>query len=224
MISTNTVRLVTLTTALLLLAGTAAYAIPTTTISGIAVSSVSGSDELTASTGESSNTIIATDALETSCADPEFGGCQFQFTSGTGTGTTLNNSRSDTFTIIYEPDGVTVSDIFGIACDTRDPTTGLCSSGAALAFASRIPGGPGLDITQLPPGTDRFGTEIGGAAGTSFDASFYLNTDSFPEASASFVSANDQVPEPGTLALFGAGLVVMAGIGARYRRRKPAQG
>ena len=121
------------------------------------------------------NNLPATVAAETTCADPALGGCFFGFDTGPGTGLTVNLANADIFTIIYAPDHVTVNNVFGISCNTRD-INGVCTDGA-LAFVTRQTGGPGLDISSLPGdfNNDHIGYEIAGGAATSFVAAFYLN-------------------------------------------------
>jgi hypothetical protein len=212
--------------AMMVLSSGSAYAAQTLiTGSSLATFAGSASDSLTLlSLGNPVtvlNTIAATEADEIACLDPALGGCFFSFGSGAGTGNGLNYANANIFTIIYEPDHVTVSDVFGISCQVTN-TDGFCTGGT-LGFVSRKPGAPGLDISALLGNinNDRIGYEIAGGEATNFGASFYLNPTVFPPTTtaAIFTSRNEEVPEPLTLSLFGSGL---AGLAAIRRRGKPA--
>lgn len=168
-----------------------------------------------------------TDAQESNCGIPAenaqgpgehtLGGCLFAFNPAQMSAAPADLSLAGQLTLVFEPDGVTLSDIFGVDCFTNDPTTGACTSGA-LAYLSKINGLP-LDLAALGDTSNFFKvTEIAGGPGTVFDMTYYL-APSLRDAgyTARFLSANDAVPEPSTLALFGAGF---AGVIAMRRRRK----
>ena len=110
-------------------------------------------------------------------------------------------SQFGNYTILVEPDG-TGSDVFGIA----DNGTG----NLFLAFSS--------DTDGVPFAYGNAGPITSPEGNGSFDATMYLNPDLQAHGyTATFVS--DAVPEPGSLALMGVGMVSMVSF-ARRRRRK----
>jgi len=164
--------------------------------------------------------IVVTDAQESACGTPSVnpitngqplaGGCLFAF-NPLQIGGNLNLEGRPT--LVYEPDGVTLSDVFGVWCFARDQN-GTCTSGSP-AFVSEIPGQQ-IDISQLGDTSNDFVVvECGTCGGTAFDATQYLDP-SVQGYSATFFSVNDQVPEPPTLPLLGLCIVGLAMI--RIRR------
>ncbi len=118
-------------------------------------------------------------------------------------------------TLVLEPDG-TPSDLFGVYCAGQSPNG--APTDCALAFVSDpLPNGLNFQGTLGPVSES--------ATGGSFDATSYLDA-SLQDAGwhATFVSDGDpstdnDVPEPITLSLFGAGL---AGALAMRRRKTKA--
>jgi len=142
------------------------------------------------------------------CSTVLVGGCFF--TVPNGLGLPFNSSLEDRWTMVYEPGGTTLSDIFGMTCN------GVSCN---LAFLSRIGNQP-IDLTGVDTSNWFAVTELAGVPSTIFDASYYLSPgyrDQFPGTFARFISAND-IPEPATLTLFGAGLLGAAAIRRRKKR------
>lgn len=150
--------------------------------------------------------LSVTNADINSCSTILVGGCFFDITTVPGLG--INSSMENKFTLVYEPDGVTLSDIFGINCNGQ-----TCD----LAFLSKRAGAP-IDLTGVDTSNFFAVTEIAGADSTVFDASYYLDPTwvRLNNGFARFISATD-VPEPVTVTLFGAGI---AGLAVMRRRRK----
>ncbi|HWU54355.1 MAG TPA: PEP-CTERM sorting domain-containing protein [Rhizomicrobium sp.] len=142
------------------------------------------------------------------CANVLVGGCLF--TVPNPLGLAFNPSQQDRLTLVYEPDGITLSDIFGVTCNGD-----TCN----LAFLSRI-GNQAIDLTGVNTSDWYAVTELAGVPSTIFDATYYLDHDFLlanPGSFARFVSANE-VPEPATLTLFGAGALGAAVIRRRRKR------
>ena len=121
-------------------------------------------------------------------------------------------------TLVYEPDGVTLSDVFGTRCEQ---VFNGGQGGCYLVFLSRIGDQPIIIPSDISTDGWYSVTELAGGLGTVFDMTIYLDT-TFQSNSLDtvrFISAND-VPEPATLALFGAGF---AGLAAMRRRNKAAK-
>jgi hypothetical protein len=150
-----------------------------------------------------------TNADINSCSTILVGGCFFDIANVPGLG--VNSSMENKFTLVYEPDGVTLSDVFGVNCNGQ-----TCD----LAFLSKRNGVP-IDLTGVDTSNFFAVTEIAGADSTVFDATYYLDPTwvRLNNGFARFVSAND-VPEPVTVTLFGAGI---AGLAVVRRRRKAAK-
>ena len=130
----------------------------------------------------------------------------------------VNSALENKPTLVYEPDGVTLSDVFGIRCE--DVFNGG-QGGCYLVFLSRIGNQPFI----IPSDVDTSGwysvTELAGGLGTVFDMTIYLDPtfQSNSSDTVRFISANE-VPEPATLGLFGAGF---AGLTAMLRRKKASK-
>ena len=166
-------------------------------------------------------------ADEIACVDPSAGGCSFSADPIFGPGVSIlpNVANSNLIAVFYEPGSTSlISDIFAIGCDTRG-ADGKCTSGGNFSFISRKDGGPGLDISVLPAGMSVgfYGNEIAGGAATVFGIGNFITVTSTAEHNpvfAQFISRNEEVPEPVTLSLFGAGLAGV--IGLRRRKKKTA--
>ena len=140
------------------------------------------------------------------CSTVLAGGCFF--TVPNPLGIPLNANQEGRYTLVYEPDGVTLSDIFGMTCN---------GASCNLAFLTEIPG-QSIDLTGVDTSNFYAVTEIAGAPVTVFDATYYLDPTwlrNNPGSFARFVSTT--VPEPATLTLFGAGIL---GAAAMRRRKK----
>ena len=97
--------------------------------------------------------IVKTDAQENACGVPSpdpltngaplAGGCLFAFNPLQIAG---NLSLEGRPTFVFEPDGVTLSDVFGVYCLARDQN-GVCTSGSP-AFLSEI-NGQHIDLSQF---------------------------------------------------------------------------
>lgn len=126
-----------------------------------------------------------------------------------------NSGQADTPTIVYEPDGVTISDIFGVRCD--DGFNGG-TGGCYLIFITDINDQPIVIPSGISTANWYKVTELAGGLGTIFDMTIYLDPDyqATSGITARFVDATE-VPEPATLVLFGAGV---AGLAVMRRRRK----
>ena len=170
-------------------------------------------------------------ADEIACANPAAGGCSFSANPIFGPGVSIlpNVAISNLIAVFYEPGSTSlISDIFAIGCDIRG-ADGKCvidaDNGADFTFVSRKDGGPGLDISALPAGMSVgwTGTEIAGGAATIFGVGMFANITNDagnPPVLVQFISRNEEVPEPVTLSLFGAGLAGV--IGLRRRKKKTA--
>jgi hypothetical protein len=152
--------------------------------------------------------LAVTPADISACSNIIAGGCLFDVPNPLGL--PFDAAQEGRFTLVYEPDGVTLSDLFGMRCN------GVSCN---LAFLSEIPGQP-IDLTGVDISNFYAVTELAGVPSTVFDATYYLdptwlaaNRGTF----ARFISAND-VPEPATLTLFGAGIVGAAAIRRRRKR------
>jgi hypothetical protein len=146
------------------------------------------------------------------------GGCGFGLSPGQATLAPADLSLTDAqLTLVFDPDGVTLSGVFGIECFTNDPVSGACTVGV-LAYLTRI-NGQALDLASLGDTSSLFKvTKIASGPGTVFDMTYYL-APALRDAgyTARFVTANAvSVPEPASLSLFGAGLF---GAAAMRRRR-----
>jgi hypothetical protein len=167
-----------------------------------------------------------TQAGEAACADPVagLGGCSFSAEGVTIGGVTIspNVGMSNLVAVFYEPDGVTVSEVFAIGCESgpRDPATGKCTGTANFSVITPDPAHP-FDFSLLSSigmSVGFTGSEIDGAAATSFPLLNYIgvNTTDHGPIFVNLVSANE-VPEPVTFSVFGAGL---AGAFAMRRRKQ----
>lgn len=175
--------------------------------------------------------IQVTQAGEAACGNPVsiLGGCSFSANALTVGGITISPkvSLSNKVAVFFEPNSTTISDIFLIGCESvRDTQTGLCSGAANWSVLTADPITGFIDYNALLSGLPTFGMSVGfvgteSATGgaTAFPLGNYLtvtgNVGRLP-IGANFVSSND-LPEPFTLSLFGAGL---AGAIAMRRRRK----
>lgn len=142
------------------------------------------------------------------CSSVLVGGCFF--TVPNPLGLAFNSSQEDRWTMVYEPDGTTLSDIFGMTCN---------DGGCNLAFLSRI-GNQAIDLTGVDTSNWYAVTELAGVPSTIFDAGYYLDPNYVrqnPGTVARFISSNE-VPEPATLTLFGAGALGAAVIRRRRKR------
>jgi len=125
-------------------------------------------------------------------------------------------------TLVYEPDGTTLSDIFGIFFSA----TGACANGC-IGFASN-PSDIDVALFFPPPDDDDFVTLglLEGANGGTFNATAYLDvTHQRNGFTATFFSDGDAaaaVPEPATLALLGLGALAM-GFARRRNLRTTAR-
>jgi len=184
--------------------------------------------------------IVVTPADEANCADPVaiLGACSFS-TPGFQIGSiTINpkKSVSNQIAVFLEPNSTTkISDILLIGCEdvpgspvNRDAQTGLClgETNWSVLTGDLVTGF--IDYNALVTGLSALnlsvgwvGTESLADQATAFPAGFFLditgNIDHLP-IGANFISSND-LPEPFTLSLFGAGL---AGAVAMRRRKKQA--
>jgi len=152
--------------------------------------------------------LAVTPADISACSTVVVGGCFFNVPNPLGLA--FNAAQEGRYTLVYEPDGITLSDIFGMNCN------GVSCN---LAFVSEIPG-QSIDLTGVDISNFYAVTELAGVPSTVFDASYYLDPAwlrSNPGSFARFVSAND-VPEPATLTLFGAGIIGAAAIRRRRKR------
>jgi hypothetical protein len=142
------------------------------------------------------------------CSSLLVGGCLF--TVPNPLGLSFNSNLDGRLTLVYEPDGITLSDIFGFTCG---------DVGCNLAFLSRI-GNQVIDLTGVDTSNWFKVTELGGVPSTIFDATYYLDPNyvrANPGTFARFISSNE-VPEPATLTLFGAGMLGAAMIRRRRKR------
>jgi len=143
-----------------------------------------------------------------SCSTVLVGGCLFTVPNPLGLG--FNSSLESRLTLVYEPDGITLSDIFGITCN------GVSCN---LTFLSRI-GNQAIDLTGVDTSNWFSVTELAGVPSTIFDATYYLDPTYVrlnPGTFSRFISSNE-VPEPATLTLFGAGMLGAAVIRRRRKR------
>lgn len=178
--------------------------------------------------------IHVTPAGEKACADPVsiLGACSFS-AQGFQVGNIIispKKSISNQIAVFFEPNGKTISDIFLIGCEAvpgsainRDPGTGLCIGNTNWSILTADSTGF-IDYSSLVAGLSAVNMSVG-FVGTESAANFATGFGANPFISvtgninrlpifANFLSRND-VPEPFTLSLFGAGLA-----GAMTLRRK----
>ena len=161
-------------------------------------------------------------ADEAACAisDSGIGGCGFERGNFTFGAVTVSPALAlaNQIAIFYLPGTTTIDAVFALGCD-RNPATGLCTEQPVFSILTASAAHP-FDFSILPSVNVTIGfagTELLGT--TWFDLTNFITVTGASESqhyTARLVLTND-VPEPLTLSIFGAGL---AGAAAMRRRKQ----
>ena len=160
---------------------------------------------------------------EAACAvtDSGIGGCSFErgnFTFGPVT-ISPNLAMANQIAVFYLPGTTTIDAVFALGCE-RNPATGLCTDTPSFVVLTTNAAHP-FDFSILPSvnvGIGFTGTEIAGGGPTAFDVTNFITvTGAIRDQIYTARLVLNNVPEPVTLSLFGAGL--LGAVAMRRRKR-----